>query len=208
LRISGLDVTSKLSFDAGLKRLTIVAPRYIREKFEAQMRKEPLQDYWSSLVGQIRGVLQLNQDELAEKLGTTQASVSRWEKGERIPTLIYQRMLEQLALEIRVESINGLLNIVNASPFPMIITDEQANVLAASESSGFSAGSSILEQTPEEERKNFENFSTALRMSGFWDAEGQRFDYEFQLGNERRRAVVQSIMVRGVVYAVVQRLDE
>lgn len=171
------------------------------------MRKEPLQDYWPSLIGQIRALLHLSQEAFADRLKTTQATVSRWEKSERVPLPAYQRKIEQLAQEARVESIHGLLKIVEASPFPMIITDEHANVLAASESSGFKAGATVLEQTPEEEQENFTKFTDALRASGFWGEDGRRFDYEFESGGTRRRAVVQSFMVRGIVYAVVQRLD-
>ncbi len=171
------------------------------------MSKEPLKHYWPSLIGQVRSILQLNQRAFAQKLGTTQASVSRWEKGERIPLLEYQGKIERMAQEMRVESINGLLKIIDASPFPMIITDEFSNVLAASESSGFRAGLAILEQTPEEERENFIEFSDVLIASGFWKGDGLRYDYQFVSGPFLRRAVVQSIMVRGIVYAVVQRLD-
>ncbi len=171
------------------------------------MSKEPLKHYWPSLIGQVRSILQLNQHAFAEKLGTTQASVSRWEKGERIPLPEFQGKIERMAQETRVESINGLLKIVEASPFPIIITDEFANVLAASSSSGFRSGLAVFDQTPEDEQENFKKFSEALRMSGFWKEDGIRYDYQFLTGAYLRRAVVQSIMVRGIVYAVVQRLD-
>lgn len=171
------------------------------------MPKEPLNQYWSSLIVHVRSTLRLNQDAFAEKLKTTQATVSRWENGEVVPSLRNQQLIEELAAAANLASINGLVRIVNASPFPMILTDRATTVLAASESSGFIAGSSVVEQTPEDERRNFIKFTEAVVASGFWEEEGRQFDYEFKGGSERRRAVVQSIMIRGVVYAVVQRLD-
>ncbi len=171
------------------------------------MPKEPLEEYWSSLIVQVRNALSLSQEALASKLETTQATVSRWESGEAIPLRRNQQLIEDMAASANLASINGLLKIVNASPFPMILTDRATNVLAASQSSGFEAARSVIEQTPEEERGSFAKFADSVTASGFWEADGNRFDYEFKIGNGRRRAVVQSIMIRGIVYAVVQRLD-
>lgn len=171
------------------------------------MSNEPLNEYWSSLIVQVRNQLRLSQEAFASKLQTTQATISRWENGEALPSLRNQQLIEELAGAANLASINGLMKIVNASPFPMILTDRAANVLAASECSGFKTGLNVIEQTPEEERGNFEQFADAVIASGFWDTDGRRFDYDFKIGIERRRAVVQSIMIRGYVYAVVQRLD-
>jgi transcriptional regulator with XRE-family HTH domain len=172
------------------------------------MPREPLTEYWSSLAVQVRNELKLNQQAFAEKLRTTQATISRWENGEALPSLRNQQLIEELAGAANLASINGLMKIVNASPFPMMLTDRASNVLAASESSGFKAGHSVIEQTPEEERNHFARFAEAVTATGFWDEDGKRFDYLFEAGGRRRRAVVQSILVRGNVYAVVQRLDE
>lgn len=171
------------------------------------MANEPLSEYWSSLIVQVRNELRLSQKDLANKLATTQATVSRWENAEVLPSPHNQQLIEELAGSANLASINGLLKIVNASPFPMILTDRASNVLAASESSGFTTGLTVVDQTPAEERGNFEKFAESVIASGFWEGDGRRFDYEFEIGGERRRAVVQSIMVRGRVYAVVQRLN-
>ncbi len=171
------------------------------------MPKEPLNEYWSSLIVQVRNSLGLNQEAFANKLQTTQATVSRWESGEAVPSPHNQKLIEELAGLANFASINGLVKIVNASPFPMLLTDRASNVIAASQSSGFKVGLSVVEQTPQDERGNFEKFAEAVAASGFWNGDGNRFDYEFEIGGERRRAVVQSIMIRGHVYAVVQRLD-
>lgn len=171
------------------------------------MPKIPLDEYWPSLITQIRKAFGLNQDAFAEKLGTTQASVSRWEKGERIPSLHNQKVIEAMAAEANLASIDGLLMIINASPFPIILVDRDSNVLAASERSGFKVGVGVIEQTPSDEQQNFATFREALSASGFWEGEGRRFDYEFRIGEDLRQAVVQSVLIRGIVYAVVQRLD-
>jgi transcriptional regulator with XRE-family HTH domain len=172
------------------------------------MPNEPLDAYWSSLIVQLRKALNLNQEAFATKLETTQATVSRWENGEALPSLHNQQLIEELAGAANLASISGLKGIVDASPFPMILTDKVSNVLAASRCSGFKTGLTVAEQTPLDERANFERFVAAVNGSGFWEDGGRRFDYEFKIGNDRRRAVVQSIMIRGIVYAVVQRLDE
>jgi transcriptional regulator with XRE-family HTH domain len=172
------------------------------------MPKEPLNEYWSSLILQVRDFLELSQEAFATKLETTQATVSRWESGDAIPSRRNQQLIEKLAEAANFASINGLAKIINASPFPMLLTDRVSNVIAASQSSGFKTGLSVVEQTPPEERGNFEKFASTVAASGFWDDDGKRFDYEFEIGGKRRRAVVQSIIIRGHVYAVVQRLDE
>jgi transcriptional regulator with XRE-family HTH domain len=186
---------------------TVTVEPHALVAFGVAMPNEPLEEYWSSLIVQVRNELKLSQEAFASKLETTQATVSRWEAGESIPLRRNQQLIEDMAAAANLASINGLLKIVTASRFPMILTDRAANVLAASVSSGFAAGRSVIEQTPEEERENFAKFAEAVIASGFWEDDGKRFDYEFKIGSERRRAVVQSIMIRGHVYAVVQRLD-
>jgi transcriptional regulator with XRE-family HTH domain len=159
------------------------------------------------MVAHIRSATRLSQEELAAKLGSNQSTISRWEKGESIPSPAKQELIEKIAADSNLASIYGLLNIVNGSPFPMILVDRFGSVLAASECSGFKAGFSVLEQTPDEERDHFGAFSQSIHDSGFWEKDGMRFDYEFKLGSETRRAIAQSIVIRGNVFAVVQRVD-
>jgi hypothetical protein len=72
---------------------------------------------------------------------------------------------------------------------------------------GRKSGFKVLEQTPDEEREHFRAFSDSIDASGFWEQDGVRFDYEFRQGGETRRAIAQSIGIRGNVFAVVQRAD-
>jgi transcriptional regulator with XRE-family HTH domain len=174
---------------------------------KAPMPKKPSDDYWSSMITQIRDAMAWSQDELADRLGSNQSTVSRWEKSASIPSPEKQQFIERLAAAANIASIDGLLKIVEASPFPMILVDRRSNVLAASQSSGFKAGLSVIEQTPEDERKAFAQFAEAVAASGFWTGDGKRFDYAFEVDGQRRQAVVQSISARGHIYAVVQRLD-
>lgn len=169
--------------------------------------RETPSDYWASMIAQIRNAMRWNQADLAARLGSNQSTVSRWEKGESLPSPDKQALIEKLAADANIASIAGLLTIVNGSPFPMILVDRLGAVLAASRSSGFMAGLTVIDQTPDEERAFFRDFSESIRASGFWEKDGMSFDYEVDLGTEIRRAVAQSIMIRGAVFAVVQRID-
>jgi transcriptional regulator with XRE-family HTH domain len=127
------------------------------------MNKDAFSDYWASLILQIRKARKWNQSELAEAIGANQATVSRWEKGETIPAKAMQLALEEFAQIDKIASIREIIQIVEASPFPMIITDIDSNILAASASSGFSNGSAVMEQTPAEEKKVLKNSNELLR---------------------------------------------
>jgi hypothetical protein len=113
-----------------------------------------------------------------------------------------QEMIEKIAADANIASISGLLKIVNGSPFSMILVDKLGAVLAASKSSGFATGLSVIDRTPDQERQFFHEFSDSIRATGFWEKDGMRFDYELDLGKEIRRAIAQSIMIRGNVFAL------
>lgn len=171
------------------------------------MKKEALSEYWASLILQIRDINGWSQNDLASVLGVNQASISRWEKGETAPTALIQLALEDLAGKAKIASIHEFIQVVDNSPFPMILQDENMIIIAASRSSGFKVGLTVVEQTPEDERQNFISFAEAVRASGFWTGGGKRFDYSFDTGGDSRKAVVQSIAVRGSVYAIVQKVS-
>ncbi len=170
------------------------------------MKQRTLENYWPSLIAQIREINKWNQKDLALKLGVNQASISRWEKGEIVPTTVSQLCLEQLAASAKISSIHEFIQVVNNSPFPMILQDENMIIIAASTSSGFKTGLTVIEQTPADEQPFFLKFADAIKGSGFWSKGGNRFDYLFDATDGNRRAVVQSIAVRGNVYAIVQKV--
>lgn len=165
--------------------------------------------YWAALIAQIRTTQHWSQMEFAFQVASDQATVSRWERGLALPQFEKQRVIEAIAERIDLASLQGIADIVNHSPFPMILTNQAQTVLAASSASGFSVGRGVLEQTPPAEHEHYRRFSETIADSGFWDRSGNRLDYAFTTdGGVVCRAVVTSVIVRGAVYAVVQQVVE
>lgn len=165
-------------------------------------------NYWAALITQIRTTLNWSQAQFADEVESDQATVSRWEQTLVLPSYKKQRQIELIAERINLSSLQGIADLVNSSPFSMILTDRVHKVLAASPSSGFTVGMGTLEQTPVEEREHFLGFAQSVTDSGFWNRSGGRFDYAFKDGDVTYRAVVTSVLVRGTVYAVVQQHRE
>jgi transcriptional regulator with XRE-family HTH domain len=161
--------------------------------------------YWAAIIARIRASKNWTQARFAEEIGSNRETVSRWESGVRLPELASRARIEALAQKLDPGSLQGWVTAIKASPFPIMLTDRNSYVLAASDSSGFAAGNNVIEQTPLEERANYTHFSDAVTASGFWDEPGRRFDYDFKIGDEARKAVVISIGVQGKIYAMVQR---
>lgn len=51
----------------------------------------------------IRKIFDITQDELAQRLGVEQSTVSMWEGGKRAPSGIAQRMLAQVCKDLIIE---------------------------------------------------------------------------------------------------------
>ena len=164
--------------------------------------------YWSRIIKQIRERSNLSQIQLAELLQTKQANISRWESGGITPKREFQERLEGLATDLGIQSLQGLLLVVRASPFPMLLTDREGLIVGASASSGFSEGLSVLEQTPIHERSHLVEFREALEEQSFWSSGGNRYDYCFQTNDQIFAAVVVSVEVQGVTFSIVQRVDK
>jgi len=163
-------------------------------------------DYWSSILIQIRNLKCWTQAELADVLSVTRETISRWEQESKYPSTEMQEKIGELASTLNVASVFGIGQVVEISPFPMILTDSNDLVIAASKSSGFKKGKTVLEQTPSEERNNYQSFSKMVSDTGFWEKSGNTFEYEFKIGNETRKAVIQSVGSRGHIFALVQKL--
>jgi transcriptional regulator with XRE-family HTH domain len=161
--------------------------------------------YWAVLIAQLRRQLCCTQEDLAEKLDTDQATVSRWEHGAAVPRTGVRLKLETMAKDAGLITVDEIAAIVRASPFPMILTDRASRVLAASPTSGFQEGRHCIEQVPVDERDHFLAFRAELEASGFWEQHSQRQDYVFEVQEETRAAIVMPITLRGVVYALVQK---
>lgn len=163
-------------------------------------------DYWSSLLIQIRKAKGWSQIQLADEIGVSNDTVSRWEKEIKYPSTENQIRIGKLASELNVDSVFGLSEVVRISPFPMILTDRNDFVIAASKSSGFISGQTVVEQTPEDEREKYREFSKIVADTGFWEKAGNTFEYKFEIGGEQRQAVLQSVGSRGHIFALVQKL--
>lgn len=163
-------------------------------------------DYWSALLLQIRQVKDWSQTQLAAEFGVSRDTVLRWEKESKYPSLDNQARIGELAAELNVASVYGIVQVVNISPFPMILTDKNDMVLAASNMSGFVSGKTVVEQTPDDERENYLKFSKMVAITGFWDKSGNTFEYDFETDGQQRKAVIQSVGSRGHIFALVQKL--
>jgi len=163
-------------------------------------------DYWSALLVQMRQTKDWSQTQLAEELGVSRDTVLRWEKELKYPSLDNQIRIGELAAALNVASVYGVVQVVNISPFPMILTDKNGMVLAASKTSGFVSGKTVTDQTPEDERENYLNFSKMVASTGFWDRSGNTLEYVFEIDSQQKKAVIQSVGSRGHIFALVQKL--
>ena len=163
-------------------------------------------DYWSSLLIQIRNLKGWSQVELAKELAVTRETISRWEQEAKYPSVEIQIKIGEIASSLNVASVFGIGQVVEISPFPMILTDSNDFVIAASKTSGFEKGKTVSEQTPIDERENYKSFSKMVSDTGFWEKSGNTFEYEFKIKNETRKAVIQSVGSRGHIFALVQKL--
>jgi transcriptional regulator with XRE-family HTH domain len=163
-------------------------------------------DYWAKLCRNLRQALNLTQIQMAERLGTDQTSVSRWERGLTEPQFEMRQLIEGLAQGQGLATLDHIVSAVRLSPFPMILVDRQSRVIAASSCSGFTAGVSVFDETPADERENLEHFNARLESSGFWDHRCDHLHYEAEINGKRQlAAVVTAIVIRGAVYALVQK---
>ena len=161
--------------------------------------------YWANLLKELRRVRNVSQVELARELGINQASVSRWERGLTEPHFDLRRTLDRMAREIGLAVLDDVATVVRSSPFPMILVDRQARVIAASKCSGFQTERTLEEQTPPEERRQLNEFKATLAREGFWEHKCSSLDYEAYVEGQVRRAVVTAIAIRGELFALVQK---
>jgi len=162
-------------------------------------------DYWSSLLLQIRAAKNWSQNELAEAIGVSRYTIIRWEQESKYPSPENQIIIGELASKLHVDSLFGIFQVVENSPFPMILTDRNDVILASSKSSGFKSGQTVIDQTPLDEQENYRQFSQMVADTRFWERSGNTLDYEFEIDGQQRRAVIQSVGSRGHIFALVQK---
>lgn len=163
-------------------------------------------DYWANLLLQIRAASGWTQDDLARECGVSRATINRWETQAKYPSVENQRKIGELANQMNIASVYGVVQVVNRSPFPMILTDANDYVLAASQSSGFRVGELVLDQTPSDEQENYRKFSKVVADTGFWEKADNYLEYEFEIGGQTRKAIVHSVGSRGHIFALVQKI--
>jgi transcriptional regulator with XRE-family HTH domain len=164
-------------------------------------------EYWPTLILAIRRARQWSQSSFASEMDTNQETVSRWERGSVIPSRQKQQQIEHLAEGASISSLGGISSIVRLSPYPMLLCDGNDLVIAASESSGFQEGRSVVSQTPEFQRAYFEEFALELKSDDFWTNSGQSRTYRFNSpAHGEFRAVLVSIRIQGAIYCVVQAI--
>lgn len=161
--------------------------------------------YWTNLCRKLRLSLNLTQKEMAVRLGINQATLSRWERGLTEPQFESRGLIQALAQGQGLGAVDDLENVVRVSPFPMLLMDHHNRVVAASERSGFTPGLPVIDQTPPERQSKGEAFLERLRAEGFWDHHCGSLDYMAEIDGEVRRAVVSPVVLRGEVYALVQK---
>lgn len=163
--------------------------------------------YWPSLIQAIRRARKWSQTAFATEVDSNQETVSRWERGLVTPSLTKQQTIEQLADGSNVSSLGGIAHIVRLSPYPMLLCDGNDSVIAASMSSGFVEGGSVISQTPGFQQTFFANFAHELRESGFWATSGQSRTYHFHEPEHGDfRAVLVTVRVLGAIYCIVQAI--
>lgn len=122
------------------------------------------------------------------------------------PQFEMRQLIEGLAQGQALATLDHIVIAVRLSPFPMILVDRQSRVIAASSCSGFTAGVSVFDETPADERENLEHFNAQLESSGFWDHWCDHLHHEAEINGQRQlAAVVTAILIRGAVYALVQK---
>ena len=87
---------------------------------------------WAREIRRHREVVGLLQSELADALGVTQATISRWESRQQRPDLPSQQRLRRMIWSSVLSSDSLLLHAVTHSPAASSLCDRQGRLLAAS----------------------------------------------------------------------------
>lgn len=170
------------------------------------MHKTVNETYWPALISHIRSTRNMSQEDFAEAVFSNQATVSRWEKGQVVPSFDKQKKIEKLAENAGLSTLAGVAVVVRASPFAMLLVDMDGLIMAASQTSGFQEGLSVEDQISSIEINNYTHFREELDRSEFWKEGGKQFVYEFREQSTWSSSIVVSVGIRGQVFAVVQKI--
>jgi transcriptional regulator with XRE-family HTH domain len=162
--------------------------------------------YWPALISHIRSTKKMSQEDFAEAVFSNQATVSRWEKGQVVPSFDKQKKIEKLAEGAGLSTLAGVAVVVRSSPFAMLLVDKDGLIMAASQSSGFQEGLNVRDQISIPEISNYTHFREELDRAEFWIEGGNQLVYEFSDQSTWSSSIVVSVGIRGSVFAVVQKI--
>lgn len=162
--------------------------------------------YWPALISHIRSTKNMSQEDFAEAVFSNQATVSRWEKGQVVPSFDKQKKIEELAEGAGLSTLAGVAVVVRSSPFAMLLVDKDGLVMAASQTSGFQEALNVKDQISTRETSNYTHFRYELDRVEFWKEGGRQLIYEFNDQSTWSSSIVVSVGIRGSVFAVVQKI--
>lgn len=162
--------------------------------------------YWPALISHIRSAKKMSQEDFAEAVFSNQTTVSRWEKGQVVPSFDKQKKIEKLAESAGLSTLAGIAVVVRSSPFAILLVDKDGLIIAASQSSGFQEGLNVRDQISADEVRNYTHFRGELDRVEFWEEGGKHLIYEFSDQSTWASSIVVSVGIRGSVFAVVQKI--
>lgn len=139
---------------------------------------------WGKSILSIRDKHNFSQEELAEQLGTNQATISRWERGLSKPTFKFQKKLislygepQEKKVDPKVVSAIAQSMIDSIRGYGAVIYDRNELCIAASANQKHKVGKSILENTPAWEHKYYEKWRQFSEEVDFWNTPLASFEY-------------------------------
>ena len=174
-----------------------------------------MKEVWSKHVVGVRTRHNLSQEDLAERIGTNQATVSRWERRLSCPTYSLRKRIAALYGEPEPESdqsaitavAQGLINVVGG--YGAVLFDRQEICIAASANVKHRPGVSISQTTPPWEHGYLRQWRLFMQEVDFWDTPWATFEYEHEscprvdMAPRRVRALLTSVVICNQVYCLV-----